>query len=143
MPVYFIQSELGGPIKIGHASSVKAVIARRTSLQSGNPHKLLITHIEPDKHVAYEREIHKMFDCHRLSGEWFLPNEALCEIAKAKNYDKRYEDKPRLFAKDRGYCSFERKRRSDLAKELQARGVFGGKQPGAGRPKGSKIPKSS
>lgn len=65
--IYFIQAEIGGPIKIGFATDVWA---RLKGLQTGHPEKLVCrVHIcgtMEDEHV-----LHEDYTAHRLVGEWF------------------------------------------------------------------------
>lgn len=65
--VYFIQSERGGPIKIGVATNVRA---RIDSLQSGNWEKFIILGVMSGTY-KHENILHRHFAQHRLFGEWF------------------------------------------------------------------------
>lgn len=76
--VYFIQSECGGPIKIGVASFLPQRLAE---LQTARPDKLLVL-LAIDGDQAREREIHVQFASARIAGEWFNPtNELLSWIS--------------------------------------------------------------
>ena len=74
MKVYFIQSGIKGPIKIGVANNVES---RLKFLQTGCPEKLsLIIEIicKSRKHAfEIEKQLHKRFGFLRLNGEWFKP----------------------------------------------------------------------
>ena len=65
--VYFIQSERGGPIKIGVATNVKA---RLDQLQSGNWEKLVVLGTLAGS-FKHENMLHRHFAATRLLGEWF------------------------------------------------------------------------
>jgi len=61
---YFIQADDGGPIKIGRSCDPQS---RLSSIQTGNPKKLIIlgfTHEE-------EMSLHRQFQKYRVEGEWF------------------------------------------------------------------------
>lgn len=74
--VYFIQSGLDGPIKIGCARSVQA---RLKQLQIGNAEPLhLLAAIRGD--AADERQLHQRFGAHWIRGEWFAPAEELAQF---------------------------------------------------------------
>lgn len=67
MPVYFIQSGEGGPVKIGTAEDVAA---RLRELQCGNPETLVVLRtIEGGR--AEEVACHRHFSALRIRGEWF------------------------------------------------------------------------
>lgn len=83
MPVYFIQSKAGGPIKIGYASTMEQVDMRLRHIQIGSPWKLGITKVEPEGDRKREKYLHKFFRPERLSGEWFIPCVKLAELADA------------------------------------------------------------
>lgn len=71
--IYFIQSEVGGPIKIGCTQNP---IYRLSQLQTGSPVKLVILgSMNGDE--AKEKEIHKMFLDDLLYGEWFAASDKL------------------------------------------------------------------
>lgn len=78
---YFIQGDLGGPIKIGWALNP---IVRLRELQCGSPVKLSIAGIITGD---CERELHRDFSRARLLGEWFANIPDLVDFIKdnAKN----------------------------------------------------------
>lgn len=79
--VYFIQAQHGGPIKIGIATDPPA---RLEQLQCGNPHRLVLRHVQPthDARTA-ERTLHQLFAPYRMVGEWFRAVPPLANIARA------------------------------------------------------------
>jgi DNA-binding transcriptional ArsR family regulator len=77
--VYFIQSEYGGPIKIGVTNDPSHRLA---TLQTGHPSKLHILAVTPGG-TKKEKEIHDAFSGVRISGEWFKPTPALMEYIDA------------------------------------------------------------
>lgn len=86
--VYFIQSEIGGPIKIGVSGNPQE---RMDSLQMYYPFKLLVIATIKEGGYKKESELHKRFAKYRLHGEWFDPvPELLDYINKNKLKDKNY-----------------------------------------------------
>lgn len=77
--VYFIQSELGGPIKIGVSVDPKS---RMAEIQRMSPFKLrILKTIEGD--YSAESALHKRFSHLRLHGEWFEPADELLNFIAA------------------------------------------------------------
>jgi len=79
--VYFIQSEKGGPIKIGFSEKPES---RLNNLQTSHPDKLIILGcIKGDQ--SMERELHKRFSKYRIrqDGEWFNPGLELTAYIRA------------------------------------------------------------
>ena len=76
--VYFIQSIIGGPIKIGMSTDVAK---RVETIQTMNPTEILLLSVihTVDSKEAYsvELELHNKFKRHRLHGEWFKPVNSL------------------------------------------------------------------
>lgn len=71
MSVYFIYQSAAGAalMKIGRA---KDIYRRRVTLQTGNPHPLLIVGwIETTSDHALEKALHGKYRAKRTSGEWF------------------------------------------------------------------------
>ena len=68
--IYFIQSGVSGPIKIGYTTV--NITHRITALQTGSWEelKLLGTAIGG---IDFEYELHQKFDAYRIRGEWFWP----------------------------------------------------------------------
>jgi hypothetical protein len=81
--IYFIQSEHGGPIKVGRADD----LARRVmGLQTGRPDKLVVlTAAEGTR--KDERDIHAAFSSVRERGEWFHPTPGLLSFVRAVSRD--------------------------------------------------------
>lgn len=65
--VYFIQSEIGGPIKIGISVGIPG---RLNQIQNMCPFKLKIIHEMPGG-KEQEKYLHALFRQFRLHGEWF------------------------------------------------------------------------
>jgi hypothetical protein len=78
--VYFIQSIMGGPIKIGRAHNPEK---RIKDLQVSHPEKLRIIAVMPG-HSAVERCLHRLFAADRVpnSREWFNPSKDLLAFIK-------------------------------------------------------------
>lgn len=78
--IYFIQSELGGPIKIGCTNNLEK---RLCDLQAGSPLKLILL---GTIYGGYEKEenLHKRFGKHRIHGEWFNLSDDLYIYLKNK-----------------------------------------------------------
>lgn len=66
--IYFIQSEIGGPIKIGKAHDVRS---RIEEFQKGCPFELKILHILKNVSSSIEGKLHKKYKNYRIRGEWF------------------------------------------------------------------------
>jgi len=78
--VYFIQSIIGGPIKIGYTT--EEVRRRLAALQTGNPHKLkILAWIHSPR--TREAELHAQFAHARLEGEWFSPVPELLALIES------------------------------------------------------------
>lgn len=75
--VYFIQAGLG-PIKIGYTTDIKR---RLPSLQTSTSKKLRVLATIAGR-VGLERELHRRFHEHRISGEWFRPAPELLAFIK-------------------------------------------------------------
>jgi hypothetical protein len=71
--IYFIQSEHGGPVKIGHADDLAK---RLVGLQTARPDKLVVLATAPGS-VRDERAIHAAFAHFREKGEWFSPHPSV------------------------------------------------------------------
>lgn len=80
--IYFIQEAGTLHIKIGFTSGTSK--SRRDSLQTGNPHELMVIGIiEGDKKT--EKKLHEQFKAHHFSGEWFHPHFDILEYIKANS----------------------------------------------------------
>jgi len=80
--IYFIQSDVGGPIKIGHAKNPQA---RLSDLQIGSPVRLrIIGTISGDE--KKEKELHSNFSDEHLYGEWFYPSDALISFLEINGH---------------------------------------------------------
>lgn len=76
--IYFVQGELGGPIKIGFTTNFDR---RITILQNAYPDKLVLLAIMPGTKET-EEAIHIELQKYRLRGEWFESHEkVLAKIA--------------------------------------------------------------
>jgi len=76
--IYFIQSERGGPIKIGYATNVQQ---RLEQLQSAHPYRLLCL-ASTQGSIGLEHRLHENFDNYRLLGEWFEPCDELLDLIR-------------------------------------------------------------
>lgn len=74
--VYFIQSVLGGPIKIGFSTEVHG---RLGWLQTAHAAELRILGQIDQATYKTEGELHRQFSALRVAGEWFHPGLALVE----------------------------------------------------------------
>ena len=77
--IYFIQSEHGGPIKIGQTEDMAK---RLVGLQTSRPDKLIVLASAPGT-IRDERDLHLRFSRIRDKGEWFHATEELTEFVKA------------------------------------------------------------
>lgn len=83
--VYFIQSIIGGPIKIGVSIFPKY---RLKDLQSFSPFELKILATIPNGGHEKENQLHKCYAKSRIHGEWFKPTpELLKERSTIKKAD--------------------------------------------------------
>ena len=79
--IYFIRVDGKNQIKIGwttHGHHKK----RLTSLQTGNPEKLILLAISENQKKEKEQELHKKFSHLRIRNEWFELTEELLEYMK-------------------------------------------------------------
>lgn len=76
--VYFAQAGEDGPIKIGTSEQVDR---RLKSLQLSCPQKLRLLGTVFGGHKL-ERELHRMFEAHRIQGEWFRAGPDLLEYIR-------------------------------------------------------------
>lgn len=75
--VYFLQSEDGGPIKIGRSDDVAKRILQ---MQMARPDKLVLLAAVPGEY-ADETRIHRAFAAERVYGEWFAASPGLVQLA--------------------------------------------------------------
>lgn len=80
MSVYFIQSGLSGPIKIGVTSG--SAYSRLTSLQTGSPETLYLVGVVKGWGAKEESRIHSAFESYRLRGEWFRADTELLKFIR-------------------------------------------------------------
>ena len=66
--IYFIQSVLGGPVKVGLAANIET---RLKTFQTGSPFPLRIVKSITGVKRQTEQELHRKFAKYRLHGEWF------------------------------------------------------------------------
>lgn len=74
--VYFIQSEHGGPIKIG---TTENVAQRLRNLQTGSPTRLVVLGVLAGGQ-SVEQILHLDLAAHRLEGEWFADHPLVRSI---------------------------------------------------------------
>lgn len=77
--IYFIQSEHGGPIKIGHAEDLAK---RLVQIQTSRPDALCVLASVPGT-VEQERFLHSRFAHLREKGEWFTATKELTEAVES------------------------------------------------------------
>lgn len=92
MAVYFIQSGVGGPIKIGSSITPHACLRQ---LQTGNPEALRLLVVIPGGD-AEEKALHQRFADIRRDGEWFEPEARLLGFIEGMLY--AYPEQPRADA---------------------------------------------
>lgn len=78
MYIYFIQSEIGGPIKIGITVHPRK---RLKEMQAVNPFELRFVALQRGTFFE-EKQYHKQFANQRLHGEWFGPSQKLSDLVK-------------------------------------------------------------
>lgn len=74
--IYFIQSEQGGPVKVGMAQNPAK---RLRELQTGNPFTLEVRRVVIAEPLE-EGRIHRLFAAYRMSGEWFRAHPVLAQM---------------------------------------------------------------
>lgn len=84
--VYFIQSEMGGPIKIG---TTKNIDERLQKLQLCCPVPLIVLFTINDAGHDLEAKLHRRFRLHRLHGEWFDNTPELLRYMELLKKDTR------------------------------------------------------
>ena len=85
--VYFIQQDTDGPIKIGYTDS--NIKARLDNMQCASHKELrVIGYISGGR--DREKQLHALFDDHRLRGEWFSPVEAITEYCQTNTLPLEY-----------------------------------------------------
>jgi hypothetical protein len=77
--VYFVQSEHGGEVKIGHAEDLAS---RLVQLQVGRPDRVVVIGSVVGT-VGDERALHEQLGSDRIKGEWFAPSPRVMAVAKA------------------------------------------------------------
>jgi hypothetical protein len=73
--IYFVQADVGGPVKIGYTSAA-SVAGRLAQMQCGSPFRLRAIATQPGSQQV-ERELHLRFAHLREHGEWFRPDPEL------------------------------------------------------------------
>jgi hypothetical protein len=68
--IYFIESGVGGLIKIGYATDP---VKRMNSFLTGNPNELNLLALIPGT-LKDERALHRLFKEHQIVREWFAPH---------------------------------------------------------------------
>jgi hypothetical protein len=86
--IYFVQSVIGGPIKIGYTENLSM---RMIAMQANCPFELkILATIQTDSNSSLEQEIHSELARFRLHGEWF---EATYEVYLfMENWAKPFDD---------------------------------------------------
>ena len=80
--IYFIQNELTKNIKIGYSNDPEK---RIKSLKTSIPENISILKVINGSRIE-EKQIHKMFDKYRITGEWFYENKEILEFIKRDVY---------------------------------------------------------
>lgn len=90
--IYFIQSEDGGPIKIGTTIRLSQRLKQLAAESGGNLRVLAVT--DGDRKI--ERMLHERFDYLRVTGEWFEPGDDLTGfiVTDAREWDGEDEQSP-------------------------------------------------
>lgn len=78
--IYFIQAEGVGHIKIGFTDGDDA-LTRLAMLQTGSPVTLRLIGTMPGT-MGDEKDLHRRFAAHRVTGEWFKPVAELLDLIK-------------------------------------------------------------
>lgn len=87
--IYFIQDSETCEIKIGFTEGDP--VDRLASLQTGNPHLLVLIHSESGGRVR-EVMLHQMFAGDRVRGEWFRPGPLVLKfLISAASDEGHYE----------------------------------------------------
>lgn len=76
--IYFVQYDVGGPIKIGSAVDVQK---RLEQLQSGAAAPLFLLAAIPGG-MTEEKALHRKLAKHRLRGEWFQPTDDVLDLVQ-------------------------------------------------------------
>ncbi len=82
--VYFIQSGVDGPIKIGVSADP---VARMAQMQTGMPHTLRLLAFYPGTRDD-EQNLHKRLATFRIRGEWFHPSEEVFAAVRARVFHR-------------------------------------------------------
>lgn len=83
--LYFVQETTSGYIKIGISRDPRA---RLRLLRVDNPNELEVLGLFRVNRLA-ERDAHRMFEAHRVRGEWFRPApEILAHIERLGSYQE-------------------------------------------------------
>lgn len=86
--IYFIQSEHGGPVKIGRADDLAK---RLQGLGTGRPDTLVLLGAVAGT-VEDERRVHAALNVYREKGEWFSPSPMVMACARAAVTGATIED---------------------------------------------------
>lgn len=85
---YMIQSDHGGPVKIGKSRNPSARLRR---MQTASPFRLrLVVVLDGDR----EGELHAMFADSRMHGEWFGPTASMIEFVLSQGVSPRHAVEP-------------------------------------------------
>lgn len=80
--IYFMQADIGGPIKIGYCGEDK-LDQRVKALQTYCPFPLVVRKTIPGASRGIEKRLHRAFAPERLHGEWFYASPMLVALADA------------------------------------------------------------
>jgi len=83
--IYFIQSGLDGPIKIGISNNPKK---RMRELQHSCPFELRMVGIIKNGGKEWEDKLHRKFAHSRMKGEWYKPTQTLLQCIQQSNNPK-------------------------------------------------------
>lgn len=69
--VYIVEAVGGDMVKIGMVRRLRGLSNRMAELQAGCPYPLRLVLVVPGLGQSDEKALHKLFDAHRIRGEWF------------------------------------------------------------------------
>ena len=126
--VYFIQSGLTGPIKIGFTGSDRSPANRLRTMQVGNPELLQLLAVIPDGGRQTEKWLHRAFAYAHIRDEWYQPDTLLLRVVeRVQNGDdltalvKHIErERPETPRPRRGRREHKRRVQSRIQREIAA-----------------------
>lgn len=84
MPVYFLECETNGLIKIGFVNKIEDANRRLRALQLLSPVPVRLLGISA---LDYDKTLHQKFNHLRHHGEWFEPGQDLLDYIQQKSAD--------------------------------------------------------